>query len=257
MTTASRALVGAVFAVLGAVAGSAVPALVRRLPTGAVESSEVDGALEADRLLETAGPHRPQHAPEIIPTDFVALAAARHLGRWCTLVGAVVFGMLGLFAPSLALPSALVVAVAAVPLAYVDLREHLLPERIVWPTAAVVLVVLVVQAAMLSRWGALLTALVVAVACFVAFLLLALLAGGGFGFGDVQLVTVLALSAAWVSVGTAVLAVVLAILVGGVVSVLLLAFRRITRRQAVAFGPFLLLGWWGALLLTSSIAPTT
>jgi len=257
VTDASRVLVVALFGIVGVLGGLAVPAIVRRLPVHAVESPEVDGTLDADSLLEVYGPDRPHHAAEVAPPDFVAIAAARHLNRWCALVGVVVFGLLGLLAPPAALPSALVVALAALPLAYVDLREHLLPERIVWPTAALVSAVLVLQAAVSSRWGALLTAVIVAAVCFAGFLLLAVLAGGGFGLGDVQLVTVLALSAAWVGVGTAVLAMVLAILLGGVVSLGLLGLRRITRRQAVAFGPFLLLGWWGALLLTSTFAPTT
>ncbi len=173
------------------------------------------------------------------------------------MVGLITFALLGLFAAPVALPSALAIAVAALPLAYVDLREHLLPERILWPVAATVLAVLVVQAAIASRWGALLTAVVVAVAGFAVFFLLALLAGGGFGFGDVQLVTLLLLGAGFVGVGTAVLAVVLAIAAGGLVSLVLLLTRRIGRRQAVAFGPFLLLGWWAAMLLTSALAPTT
>ena len=106
-------------------------------------------------------------------------------------------------------------AAAGLSLGYVDLREHLLPERILWPTAGAALLVLVVQAALLSRWSGLILGLASAVVAFGVFLLLALIARGGFGFGDVQLVTVLALTAGWVSMGTAVLAVVLAILAGG------------------------------------------
>jgi leader peptidase (prepilin peptidase)/N-methyltransferase len=232
----SRALVVALFALVGVVAGLSVPAVVRRLPPPAPTGEA------------------PEEQP---PPDYPAIAGRRHLAPVCAAVGLVVFALLGWLAPPVALPSALVVAIAALPLAYVDLREHLLPERIVWPTAALVLAVLVVQATLSARWGALLTAVVVAAIGFAFFFLLALLAGGGFGLGDVQLVTVLLLSAGFVGVGTAVLAVVLAIVAGGVVSLVLLLARRIGRRQAVAFGPFLLLGWWAALLVTSAIAPTT
>lgn len=244
MTPTSRAVVVALFAVVGALGGLAVPALVRRLPVPATNGR--DG---------TGGPDD-SDGSEIAP-DYVAIAARRHLGLVCAAVGLVAFALLGLLAPPVALPSALVIAVAALPLAYVDLREHLLPERIMWPAAAAVLAVLVVQTAITSRWGALLTAVAVAVAGFVAFLLLALLAGGGFGLGDVQLVTLLLLGAGFVGVGSAVLAVVLAIAASGLVSLVLLLTRRISRRQAVAFGPFLLLGWWTAMLLTSTFVPTT
>lgn len=235
----SRAVVVVVFAVVGVLAGLAVPALVRRLPAGTADGSDGSDGSDGDQ-----------------PPDYVAIAARPHLGILSAVVGLVLFSSLGWLAPPAALPSALVIAVAALPLAYVDLREHLLPERILWPTAGLVLVVLVVQSALDHRWGPLLTAVVVAVIGFVVFLLLVLLAGGGFGFGDVQLVTLLLLAAGFVSVGTAVLAVVLAIVTSGLVTVALLVARRIGRRQAVAFGPFLLAGWWTAMLLTSVIAPT-
>lgn len=243
MTPTSRALVVAVFAVVGVLGGLAVPAVVRRLPVPLVHGSD--------------GSHTSDGSDGELAPDYVAIAGRRHLGPVCAVVGLVTFALLGLLAPPVALPSALVIAVAALPLAYVDLREHLLPERIMWPAAATVLTVLVIQAAIASRWGALLTAVVVAVAGFAVFFLLALLAGGGFGFGDVQLATLLLLGAGFVGVGTAVLAVVLAIAAGGLVSLVLLLTRRINRRQAVAFGPFLLLGWWAAMLATSALAPTS
>jgi leader peptidase (prepilin peptidase)/N-methyltransferase len=237
----TRAVVVAVFAVLGILAGFAVPAIVRRLPPP--EPANDDPADD-----------RP--APDYRAPDYPALAGRRHLGTAGAAVGLIVFALLGWLAPPVVLPAALVVAIAALPLAYVDTRVHLLPERILWPAATTVLAVLVVQAAISSRWGSLLTAVVVAAIGFAVFFLLALLAGGGFGFGDVQLVTLLLLSAGFAGVGTAVLAVVLAIVTGGLVSLVLLLARRISRRQAVAFGPFLLLGWWMSLLVTSTIAPS-
>ncbi len=220
-------------AVVGGVVGTLVPTVVRRLPVPD----------PADLAADETAP------------DYVAIAALPRLRLGAAVIGVVVFGLLGWLAPPIALPSAAVVAAAGLSLGYVDLREHLLPERILWPTAGIALLVLVVQAAVLSRWSGLLVALAAAVVAFGVFLLLALIARGGFGFGDVQLVTVLALTAGWVSMGTAVLAVVLAILAGGLLSAVLLLTRRIRRGQAVAFGPFLLVGWWAALLLTSVLAP--
>lgn len=68
---------------------------------------------------------------------------------------------------------------------------------------------------------------------------------GGMGMGDVKLAAALGL-ASW-NVAVAVLSPVATFFVGGVVSVVLLAAGRRGRR--IAFGPFLLGGFWTAVVL--------
>jgi leader peptidase (prepilin peptidase)/N-methyltransferase len=68
---------------------------------------------------------------------------------------------------------------------------------------------------------------------------------GGMGMGDVKLATALGL-ASW-SLSVAVLSPVVAFLVGGVVSIVLLMTGKRGRR--IAFGPFLLGGFWVAVTL--------
>lgn len=77
------------------------------------------------------------------------------------------------------------------------------------------------------------------------------LSRGGMGFGDVKLAAVIGF---WLGTEKALLALLLAFVLGGTAAVLLLASGRRSRREAIAFGPFLCLGaaiglLWGNALL--------
>ncbi len=74
---------------------------------------------------------------------------------------------------------------------------------------------------------------------------------GGMGMGDVKLGGALGL-ASW-DLSVAVLSPVVAFLVGGVVSVVMLIAGR--RGKHIAFGPFLLGGFWAAVLLVALAGP--
>jgi len=220
-----NAWAGLVGAALGAAAGAGTPALIRRLPVPAADAGEP-------------------------PVDYRRVAAAPALPGRLALVGALILGALVAVLPPWALAGAVPVALIAAGLGLVDLREHLLPDALLAPAAATVLAALAVTAGITGRWGGLLTAALVGAAFLAAFLLLALVAGGGFGLGDVKLAGLLGLVAGWLGIGTAVTSVVIAVAAGGVVTLALLVTRRIDRRSPIPFGPFLLFGWWAASLLT-------
>ena len=76
---------------------------------------------------------------------------------------------------------------------------------------------------------------------FVSFYILAVLARGGLGSGDVTLSAFLGLITAFPHV---VLALVLGMLFGGVVSFLLLITRRVTMKTFIPYGPFLIITGW-------------
>lgn len=153
--------------------------------------------------------------------------------------------------------AALGIAPAAMPAVYlaavtpelvrIDLREHRLPNRIVVPGLVVGLV-----AAGLS-WAVTREAPLVPLGAAVATAgLLALLSlGGGLGMGDVKLAALLGLASPAMAIALA--APVTGFLLGGVAASILmirglLAGRgRETRRSHLAFGPYLLLGYWVAL----------
>lgn len=148
--------------------------------------------------------------------------------------------------PTSALLAAVAVAVVAPPLARVDVAEHRLPNRLVVPA------LLAGLAAVPLDWLAsgrpplvpLLAAAAYAAALFVLVL------GGGMGMGDVKLAAALGLASP--SVTIAVLSPALAFLLGGIASVVMLIRRGTAARHVrVAFGPFLLAGYFGALAITA------
>lgn len=138
-----------------------------------------------------------------------------------------------------ALPALIALAAVTPRLAAVDAREHRLPNRLVALGALGVLV------AWFADWVLHATPDLVALAAgAVAGAVLLLLAlTGGLGMGDVKLGAVLCWAAALVDPSLAVLLAVVAILVGGVQSVIVLARTR-DRRRSIAFGPALLSGYW-------------
>jgi leader peptidase (prepilin peptidase)/N-methyltransferase len=142
---------------------------------------------------------------------------------------------------------------AAVVLGAVDLACHRLPDRVTYPAYAVCGGALLVDAVVLGTWPALLTAVLAAAAAFAVAALAAAIAPAGLGFGDVKLLGLLGLLLGWAGWGVLLTGVFLGLVVGALVSVMLLATRRAGWRTAIPFGPPLLAGAVGALLLVGPL----
>jgi leader peptidase (prepilin peptidase)/N-methyltransferase len=145
-----------------------------------------------------------------------------------------------------ALLAALAVAAVAPPLIRVDVAEHRLPNRLV------LLALLAGLAGLSITWLATgtppLVPLLAATAFAGALFVLALF--GGMGMGDVKLAAALGLASP--SATIAVLSPMLAFLLGGMVSAAVLLRRGGRARGArIAFGPFLLAGYFGALAVVA------
>lgn len=135
-------------------------------------------------------------------------------------------------------------------LALIDLREHRLPNRIIYPWALFTLGLLPLLGLLLGDGAAVLRAVAAGLIWALIFLGIRLLHPPSLGMGDVKLVLILGIYAGflgWSAVGAAV---VLSCLSGGLVSAALLITGRATRHTAIPFGPFLLLGTGLALLLS-------
>ena len=136
----------------------------------------------------------------------------------------------------------------------VDLRERLLPNRVLLPATVGAAALLVVAAVRLGAWPDLLRAAAGAVTLFCVLLALALLAPGQFGMGDVKLGALLGLYLGWLGWPALALGVLAGFAVQAVAALVLLAARRVGLRSALPFGPALLLGTalaagWPAALL--------
>ncbi len=132
--------------------------------------------------------------------------------------------------------------VLGVALGAIDIAVHRLPNWLTLP-AYPVLVALLGAAALISDRGAdLERALLGGCALAGAFLILALLRPGQLGGGDVKLAGLAGLALGWLGWHTLILGAALGFVLCAVVSVTLLATRRLTLSSSICFGPFLLGG---------------
>lgn len=146
------------------------------------------------------------------------------------------------FGLSWELPAFLVLAGVGVLLAVIDLRHRLLPNRVVLPSIGAGTALLLLPAVLDGAGPALLRAVLGGAALFAVFLVLALIAPGGMGMGDVKLAALVGLHLAWLGWGALVLGAAAGFVVQAVLALVLLAFRRIGLRGELPFGPAMLLG---------------
>jgi leader peptidase (prepilin peptidase) / N-methyltransferase len=125
-------------------------------------------------------------------------------------------------------------------IAVIDIETHFIPDRLILPATFAALLASFFDPRIPWR-----SALLGALAGFVVFYVIALIARGGFGMGDAKL-------AAFVGAVTGLVpllyALLTAIFAGGAVALLLLLSQRAGRRSFMPYGPFLCLGGWLGML---------
>jgi leader peptidase (prepilin peptidase)/N-methyltransferase len=163
------------------------------------------------------------------------------------LVGAVV-------GASFTLPAYWWAAAVAISLAIVDLDLKRIPNAILYPGTVVALGLLAAGSFADGSPEALVRGLIGGAGAFVLFLAIAVAARGGFGFGDVKLSFLLGVLLAHRSWETLAVGVFASFLIGGLVSLGLLAARRVGRRDALPFGPSMVAGMFLALAVGEPVA---
>lgn len=140
----------------------------------------------------------------------------------------------------------------SVALAAIDIAVQRLPDPLTLP-AYPILIALLASAAIASHdLAALGRALLGGLALAVGYLLLALLRPGQLGGGDIKLAGIAGLALGWLGWPTLIAGAALSFVLCAVVSLALLAARRITLHSAICFGPFIL---GGALLAMIATGP--
>ena len=136
-----------------------------------------------------------------------------------------------------------------IPLAYfgarlsiVDFKSHRLPNKCVGWFVAVEILIMGITGWMASDFAHLLTALGIAAATMVSFLLLFVLSRGSLGMGDVKFAFPLGLCVGWYAPGNWLLAIFISFLIAGVVAVIGLVTKQMTRKSRLAFGPYMFFG---------------
>lgn len=158
-------------------------------------------------------------------------------------VSALVLGLFAArFGADVALAPFAVLGLSLVALSAVDLERFLIPNRILYPTVAVVGPLLVVASAVDGRWGSLGRAALSAVVAFLAFLAVHLAVPKGMGFGDVRLAGLVGGAGGWLGFGHAFVVFLAAFVLGAVVGLGVMAAGRGGRKTRIPFGPFLAAG---------------
>ena len=127
-------------------------------------------------------------------------------------------------------------------LSIVDLKSHRLPNQLVgWFTATQILI-MGITGWMASDFARLLPALGVAAATMISYVLLYLVSSGSLGMGDVKFAFPLGLCVGWYSADYWLVAIFVSFLIAGLVAVIGLVTKRMTRKSRLAFGPYMFLG---------------
>jgi len=133
-------------------------------------------------------------------------------------------------------------AVVAIPLALIDLREHRLPDRLTLPLWGVSAAAALSQLALVGGHVRVSEA-VMACAVVVSLLWCAAEAPGQpLGFGDVKLGGALSLQLGWYGIEWALWALVVGVMCGGIWSLAGLIRGHFGPRDSIAFGPWMLVG---------------
>jgi len=136
-----------------------------------------------------------------------------------------------------------------IPLAYfgirlsiIDFKTHRLPNHLVGWFTAIEILIIGVTSWFTSDWTRLAAALGTAVITMFAYLLFYLASRGSLGMGDVKFAFPLGLCVGWYSANQWLLAIFVSFLIAGVVAVIGLVTKRMTRKSRLAFGPYMFFG---------------
>ena len=127
-------------------------------------------------------------------------------------------------------------------LSIIDFKSHRLPNQLVGWFVAVEILIMGITGWMASDFSRLLTALGIAATTMISYVLLYLVSRGSLGMGDVKFAFPLGLCVGWYSADQWLVAIFVSFLIAGLVAVIGLATKRITRKSRLAFGPYMFLG---------------
>ena len=124
-------------------------------------------------------------------------------------------------------------------LSIIDFRSHRLPNRVV---ALMVLLLFTAQALIAltqSQFDRLMTALTIALATTLVYLLLYLLSRGSMGMGDVKFAFPLGLAIGWYNHEQWLTTIFITFLLAGIVALIGIALKRTSWKSKLALGPYM------------------
>ncbi|HWS50310.1 MAG TPA: A24 family peptidase [Microbacterium sp.] len=124
----------------------------------------------------------------------------------------------------------------------IDARSHRLPNRIVLPTLAALLALVMLEALLTARTGPLIGALLGMLILGGFYAALRLVSRDGMGGGDVKLAAVIGLVLGWHGWQALAVGAASAFVLGALYALILMALRRADRSTRIAFGPWMIVG---------------
>ena len=124
-------------------------------------------------------------------------------------------------------------------LSIIDFKSHRLPNNLVGWFAATEILILGGTSWITSDPSRLMTALGIAVVTMLFYLLLYLISRGSLGMGDVKFAFPLGLCVGWYVAELWLVAIFVSFLLAGLVAVIGVLTKRMTRKSRLAFGPFM------------------
>lgn len=131
---------------------------------------------------------------------------------------------------------------SAIALAIIDLDVRRLPAPIVRIATAAILVLFLLACLLGADWWALARGAIAMLLLYGFYALLRAVRPGGMGGGDVRLAALIGLMLGWLGLSELLIGAFAAFVLGGLFGIGMMMFRRATRRTAVPFGPWMLLG---------------
>lgn len=150
--------------------------------------------------------------------------------------------------------ASLYLAAISIALTMIDLDTRRLPNAIVLPSYVVLAALFTASCLFGAPWEALLRAAIGGAALFAFYWLLRAIRPGGMGGGDVKLAGVLGAALGFVGWGALVVGAFAAFVVGGIVGIALMIGGRATRKTAIPFGPFMVIGAWLGIVAGEPLA---
>jgi leader peptidase (prepilin peptidase)/N-methyltransferase len=149
-------------------------------------------------------------------------------------------------------PAYLGLGFVALALAWIDADVHRLPRGLTYPAYPMLVGQLALASLASGDWAALRRAAIAGAVLWVVYLVLAIgaaLLGSGFGFGDVTLAGLVGLATGYLGAATTLVASYAAFILAGAYGITRLVLRRGSRKDDIAFGPWMLLGLLISLFL--------
>lgn len=152
------------------------------------------------------------------------------------------------------LPDLLFFAWLSIVVAFIDFDFHKILNVIIYPSIIVTLLLLVLASWGTGLWPALGRAAIAGVVLALFYLLLGFLWPGGMGMGDVKLAVLIGLNLGWLGWQQLIVGGFAAFIIGGAISGILLATKRVTTHGGIPFGPSMVIGAWVGILFGMPIA---